>query len=543
MNDPCGAVFVPETKEYLFCYQWNPGTTDAGNSAWGMARSTDLVTWEDLPPAILNGSSYDSLGVFSGSIVSRIIEGRRVLFLFYTSVSALPIHWSKEYIEGCESQSVAFSTDFGRSWNRYENNPLLTVPPKQETTTGWRDPFVSRWQGLSKLLGQDISTEYMMVASGERSVGSELHLYQSSDLLDWKPVSTILSVEEGSRVSPDDVSSDLRFGMNFECASFFSIGEHHYIIVGIEDDDDSKRHNGHGLLWMCGDLVLKGGEPKFEIRSHGLLDHGVSYAAHIFRDEHGRILQLGWADENAPQNIVQEQGWAGCLVHPSELYEISRPIEKNRRDGHAWKIAEASGSMTTLGIRPAPQLSALRTNKEPSSFTSFSSLRSKNFELRGSFRQPGNEKFIFNVRSSDLERTQVIFDCKNDCITIDRCSSSAENIGPKSPDTGPLCLGSGEDLDICIFVDVSIVEVYANDRFAMTSRIYPSSEASVGVSYDFGGFDERNVKLEVWDGLRPAWPYRDEKITEAGQSERILEYHEASVIASKEPARATVVAV
>jgi beta-fructofuranosidase len=94
MNDPCGAVYIPETEEYIFCYQWNPGTAEGGNCAWGMARSKDLVTWEDCSPALRTGTPYDCLGVFSGSIVSRIIDGKRVLFLFYTSISALPLHVS-----------------------------------------------------------------------------------------------------------------------------------------------------------------------------------------------------------------------------------------------------------------------------------------------------------------------------------------------------------------------------------------------------------------------------------------------------------------
>jgi beta-fructofuranosidase len=89
-NDPCGAVYIPETQDYIVCYQWNPGTAETGNSAWFMARSNDLVTWEDCSPAIRNGASYDCFGVFSGSIVSRTVDGRRTLFLFYTSVSVLP---------------------------------------------------------------------------------------------------------------------------------------------------------------------------------------------------------------------------------------------------------------------------------------------------------------------------------------------------------------------------------------------------------------------------------------------------------------------
>lgn len=94
MNDPCGAIYVPETQEYIVGYQWNPGNSLGGNSAWGMVKSRDLVTWKDCSPALRNGISYDRLGVFSGSITSKIIEGRRFLFLFYTSVSALPIHVS-----------------------------------------------------------------------------------------------------------------------------------------------------------------------------------------------------------------------------------------------------------------------------------------------------------------------------------------------------------------------------------------------------------------------------------------------------------------
>jgi beta-fructofuranosidase len=94
MNDPCGAIYIPETGEHIICYQWNPGTAYGGNCAWGMARSKDLVQWKDCQTALRNGTSYDCLGVFSGSIVSRVIDGRRVLFLFYRSISALPIHVS-----------------------------------------------------------------------------------------------------------------------------------------------------------------------------------------------------------------------------------------------------------------------------------------------------------------------------------------------------------------------------------------------------------------------------------------------------------------
>jgi beta-fructofuranosidase len=513
LNDPCGAVYIPETKEYIFCYQWNPGTTEGGNSAWGMARSTDMVTWEDCPPALRNGitTTYDSLGVFSGCTVSRLINGKRKLFLFYTSVSGLPIHWSKHYIEGCETQSVAFSTDFGRSWHRYENNPLIRVPPKKDATTAWRDPFVSTWKSLSSLLGIDPSTDYLMNSSSERG-RSQLHLYQSNNLLDWKPVCTILDVAECSKVSP---SSCFRFGMNFECASFFTIDQTDYIVVGVEEDATSKRHREHYCLWLCGTLSLESGSPEFKISSHGVLDHGILYAAHTFRDAEDRIISLGWADEAAQKDIVRLQGWAGCFTQPRELYQISRPVTEELLGDNLWNIDQQNGKATTLGIRPAPQLQGLRDGNYSTALSSFGEYQGKNFELEATFRQLlGNERFVFNVReapNSD-EITKIVFDLADSQITVDRSQSSIQNLGENFPDTGQFRLISGEELKVRISVDNSIIEVYANDRFASTSRVYPSSESSVGTSYDFGAFDEKNVEFKFWQGLKNAWPGRDANI-------------------------------
>jgi beta-fructofuranosidase len=509
-NDPCGAVYVPETKEYLFCYQWNPGTTEGGNSAWGLARSKDLVMWEDCSPAIRNGitTSYDSLGVFSGSVVSRVVEGKRVLFLFYTSISALPIHWSKDYIQGCESQSVAFSTDFGRSWHRYENNPLLRGPPKQALTTGWRDPFVSRWKALSRLLGVDPSIEYMMISSGERGRGPQLHLYWSNNLLDWKRVSTILDVEAGTKVS---ATSDLRFGKNFECGSFFTLGQKQYLIVGVEEDSHSTRHNGHYNMWLCGSLELENDLPKFRISSHGLLDHGILYAAHIFRDAENRLLQLGWADETAQKHVVRKQGWSGCLTYPRELYQISKPITELEEKQDIWDIDRQTGTMTTLGIRPAPQLRDLRPEKNFNSLGRFKVINGTNYEVEVTFSQlAGNETFTLNVRESpgSIEVTKIIFNLEESSITVDRRHSSFKNLGASSPESGYFHLFPNEDLHVRIFVDDSIIEVYANDRFTLSSRIYPSLETSVGASFDFQDFDTRNVEFRCWERLKDAWPGR-----------------------------------
>lgn len=523
-NDPCGAVYVPETKGYLICYQWNPGTHEGGNCAWGMAKSKDLVTWEDCSTSIRNGTttSYDALGVFSGSIVSRIVDGRRVLFLFYTSVSALPIHWSKEYIKGCESQSVAFSTDFGRSWHRYENNPLLSIPPKKDSTAGWRDPFVSQWKNMSTLLKVDPSTEYMMLSSGEKGRGGQLHLYASENMLDWNLISTILEAQANSPISP---TSKLRWGRNFECASFFSIGERNYILVGVEEDVHSKRHNQNYTLWLCGTISLHEGRPKFDIAGHGMLDCGILYAIHIFRDSKDRLLQLGWADEAANSRVVKQQGWAGCLAHPRELFEISTPLVDDCLEDDRWIIDEHTGRMTTLGVRPAPQVRDLKDGSKAYSLDEFKEIRSSNYEVEATFKNViGNEKFIFNVRQSPKseELTKIVINLKDQSISVDRSRSSIQNLGECFTDSGHFRLLPDEDLNVRFLVDNSMIEVYANDRFALTSRIYPSLDTSICASYDFEVFGE-NVTLKCWEGLKNAWPLREDAPAILGMEQVDLE--------------------
>jgi beta-fructofuranosidase len=358
-------------------------------------------------------------------------------------------------------------------------------------------------------LGFDKSTDYMLIASGERGKGPELHLYQSRDLLEWNLVSTILSVEDGAKVSP---TSEVSFGKNFECASFFTIGQKDYMIVGVEEDDHSTRHNRHYNMWLSGKLVLENGQPRFKIASHGLLDHGVLYAAHIFRDAENRILQLGWADETAQNCVVKEQGWAGCLTHPRELYQISKPIIDCPKVEHIWDIDEVTGIMTTLGIRPASQLGDLKPESSLTSLKGLKTIHSANYEMEATFKDlSGNERFVFNVRESpnSAEVTKIIFDLSKSSITVDRTRSSLETLGTSTSEAGKFQIEAGENLHVQIFVDESILEIFANDRFALSSRIYPVLETSTGVSYDFGTADERNIQFECWEGLKFAWPRRN----------------------------------
>ena len=476
----------------------------------------------------MNGTEtqYDCCGVFSGSIFSRLVDGQRVLYLFYTSVSTFPYpHWSRPYIEQ-ESQSVAVSTDFGRSWHRYQHNPILVAAPARTFTTGWRDPFVSEWTALSKLRGVHPSTTYMLLASGDKRTGPQLLLYESQELLNWKILGVLVQGQVGLPITPGS-KSDLRMGENFECASFTTLGGRHYIFAGVEQHPSkANRYASRYTLWMSGNLELDiNGKPTFTITSFGRLDLGIMYAPHIFRGPKNEVLQLGWADEDE-NCMTSDQGWAGGLTLPRELYEISLPIPHMPLvDEHMWEINYAKKTMTTLGIRPPPQMKALRAGSKLHDLDSLSTVQSQTFEIEANFTYlSGNEVLTFNVRQAphDREVTRIIVSLPEGTIHVDRSASSLAN-GNSMTEGGSFqlfdtstsqekCL---EDLHVRIFVDNSIIEVYANDRFALSSRVYPTLDSALGVSCTFRAgngveqLEKGKVAFMCWEGLINAWPGRE----------------------------------
>ncbi|KID94147.1 Concanavalin A-like lectin/glucanase, partial [Metarhizium majus ARSEF 297] len=101
-----------------------------------------------------------------------------------------------------------------------------------------------------------------------------------------------------------------------------------------------------------------------------------------------------------------------------------------------------------------------------------------------------------------------MFDLDQQQMVVDRSRSSLRQLDATPADAGNLRLLPGENPQVRIFVDVSAVEIFANDRFALTSPVYPSLETSTAAAYDLNRSDGEKVKFECWQGLKDAWPAR-----------------------------------
>jgi len=154
MNDPNGMVY--KDGEYHLFYQYNPYGSKWGNMNWGHAISKDLVNWEHRPVAI----APDAFGtIFSGSAVidhhNTAGFGAGAIVAIYTQNGDRQV------------QSIAYSTDNGRTFTKYENNPVLVSEARD-----FRDPKVFWYEGTKR---------WIMVLA----VGQEMQFFSSPNLKDW----------------------------------------------------------------------------------------------------------------------------------------------------------------------------------------------------------------------------------------------------------------------------------------------------------------------------------------------------------------------
>ena len=154
MNDPNG-LFYKDGVWHLY-FQYNPYGSQWENMTWGHSTSKDLVHWVHQGNAI----SPDALGtIFSGS---AIVDKNNTSGLGKGTVVAMYTSAGKS-----QTQSLAYSTDDGKTFTKYANNPVITAE-----VPDFRDPHMF-WN-------EDIHAWNLILATGQ-----EMNIYSSKDLKNW----------------------------------------------------------------------------------------------------------------------------------------------------------------------------------------------------------------------------------------------------------------------------------------------------------------------------------------------------------------------
>ena len=183
----------------------------------------------------------------------------------------------------------------------------------------------------------------------------------------------------------------------------------------------------------------------------------------------------------------------------------------------------------TLGVKPLPDViqgiregSASRSLCKGKTYTSSKMLMkqgSTQAEIKATVGSASGAVGLIVAASPDMsEYTTITYQPSNNTLLVDRSHSTRlkkqYNLETNTGYFMPYTLMSGgtamvEPITMDVFVDGSLLEVYVNDRFALTTRIYPSMECSTGYGvYVEPGSSAMFESVQAWENLKNVWPNR-----------------------------------
>ncbi len=419
-SDPCGLVYY--AGEYHMFFQYNPNGNEWGYMHWGHAVSTDLVHWEQLPVAIYpdeSSTDKERCTAFPGSAIvdEKNLLGKqqgneKTLVAFYTS-------------QNC-GQRIAYSTDKGRTWEKYEENPII--------------PFNDDDARSPKVFWHDESQKWVMVlyrrnSSDIKSRG--ISIYNSDDLVHWTWESHI----SGFLDNPDLVK--LKVTNQPEVSKWVLFQGNGNYVIGSFDGKTFTPETGM-------------------IRS----DFGANYYAtqtwSNIPKEDGRTIQIAWMKGGKFTGMP----FNGQMSFPCELtltkfnfgYKLVRnpvhEIEKLHDKHYDWK---------NKNLIPGINQNILKNVKDDC------------LHIICEFDLKSADGFGFMIRNSrKIPGTEVLYDVKRGALSI---LSSTMPIVPID-----------NKISLEILIDRTSIEIFANGGQSVVSTSFnPDEDANELVLYTNGG--------------------------------------------------------
>ena len=463
MNDINGSIYW-KGRHHVF-YQHNPDGGYWKWMQWGHASSVDLVHWVHHPIALtptLNGP--DRNGCYSGG---AFVNTQGVPTFIYHGVP--------------DGTCIATAEDdMLIRWKKYPENPVIPVVKPGNRGDG---NFVV----FDPCAWVDGDTTYALIGNcvPDQS-GDATSLFKSTDLVHWEYVGPFYESDRRWTDAKND------------CAvpDFFPLGDKHMLLFC--------SHLCCTQFYL-GRLVGDRFEPEFH--------DGMSWpgghlgGARTLLDGKGRRIFFDWIMELRGVDEERASGWSGVMTVPRVL--------SLAKDG-------------TLRIAPVPELEVLRLNGRShenihlgaDEQLTLEDVRGDCLELAVTIEPDDANQFGVKVRCSPdgaeqtgivcvPDKKKVLVDVSQSTLNPDieypyyRSAKASQRL-PESQRTvtaqaAPFELADGESLELRIFLDRSVLEVFANGRQCLTHRIYPTRSDSLGVALFSRGGSVNFRSVEAWE--------------------------------------------
>ena len=431
MNDPNG-MFYKDGVYHLY-FQYNPYGSVWGNMHWGHSTSTDLMHWKFEGCAIVP----DAWGaIFSGSCVvdheNTAGFGKEAVVAFYTSAKSTP--WGD-----IQMQSMAYSLDNGKTFTKYEGNPILTSSEKD-----FRDPKVF-WYAPGK--------HWVMMLA----VGQHMEIYSSVNLKEWKKESEFGAMQGAH-------------GGVWECPDLVEIpveGTREKKWVLICNLNPGGPFGGSAAQYFVGSFDGK----KFVNESPTQtkwMDWGKdNYATVTWNNApDGRCIALGWMSNWQYANNVPTRQYrsANTLARDLTLYREGQELYlKSTPSVEVKKARGKKVSIPSFKVSEKHEMVNLFEEKQGA------------YEVEIVIQNAGASKIAFCLLNDKGEKVSMYYDLNRKQFVMDRSESGKVDFSKDFPAVTVAPVNVDKELTLRLFVDRSSIEAFGEDgKFVMTNLVFPS---------------------------------------------------------------------
>lgn len=483
-GDANGAFYA--NGRYHLMYLYNRRGVHAWKDngfCWGHISSHDLVHWRHHPDAI--GPGDGDGGCFSGG---GFVDEDGTAYLSYWRLGTTE--------DGVERTGIGIARSSDRHYDIWEK---MDIPSLDGTEFGiierkdekgnpqylgnsdpsniWKKDGVYYMEAGNLLILNKLGREEN---SPIQYRGDWVDLFSSTDLINWEYVHRFYQRDtenNWTQESEDDM-----------CPSFLPLP------ASQEGGEMSGKYlqlfisHNLGCQYYIGDYDTQ--RDLFNPETHGRMTwvDNTFFAPEALIDSQGRQIMWAWLTDNAHKELddVIEDGWCGVYGLPRVLW---------------------LGDDNTLRIAPAQELESLRYN--PKSFDAINLADDSVFELGGINGRSCEIAFSIDLQSAQQAGIRVRSSAKNEETTLLYYDASLRKLVFDSTASGPLGrtvvekapfdLPENERLHLRVFIDNSVVEIFANDQQAITRRVYPERDDSDHVSFFCRDGTAAFTEIETWE--------------------------------------------
>lgn len=470
MNEPHAPIYFD--GQYHLFYQHNPLGPFFYHIHWGHWVSKDLVHWRDLPVAL--APEHDDLspdGIWSGSAT---YDANGLPVLFFTAAN--------DNLSPNQSVALAQSTYLQDhnpdlvQWTKYADS-LMVQPYGIGAFGDFRDPFV--WKEGDRWLA--------LVGSGIEDVGGVALAFSSEDMLNWtyKGISYQADLQKYPYLGPIwELPVFLPLGIDQQ-------GQHKHILlvspVGEGADVEVFYWIGE---WDEQQMSFIPDQEEPQLIDVG--DFHFTGPSGMVDPKTNRKIIFTIAQGDRTSELEYQAGWAHNAGLPLSIYL--------REDGR-------------LGIEPIQELQSLRGKKHVSfqekSLEEANDLlkhvRGDRLEIQVELQSSTAQNIGIKVRCTPdrAEETLLYYDRKAAQLLVDRTKSTLNSQEVSTGIQGGTLDIHDDSLKLHIYLDGSMIEVYANGLKSLTTRVYPSRADALEMELWSDG-ELEVISMEVWD-MQSIW--------------------------------------